>query len=104
MAEMSETAQCPSCGAAAEPEQDGDVLFYACECGFYFGYQAMTAEANTCAAGLPLAHLTTDPVFQSRLADLTPEETDRLLWGKSKPKSESAVFLGSVIPLRPEEN
>ena len=90
-----ECAECPSCGSRAEPEQDGDVLYWACECGFEFGYEVEKQE-ETCAAGIELGHLAV-------LNGLTPAETDRLLHGRPE-RPVSAVFLGSVIPVRPEDS
>lgn len=94
--EVSEAAMCPSCGAQAEPEQDGDVTYFSCGCGMDFGYQVVQS-GDTCAAGIPLGQLAT-------LGGMAEAETDCLVWGTKKPESESAVFLGSLIPLRPEEN
>lgn len=69
----------------AEPEQDGDVTFYACQtCGGEFGYRRMTpvGAAGTCAAGISAETrsaasqgmrraLTADgpPLFQIRRSD-----------------------------------
>ena len=95
-AQFGDTAECPSCGEQAEPEQDGDVQYFACWCGFEFGY-SVVKEEETCAAGFSLTHLAT-------LNGLTSAETDRLVYGGKPPQSESAVFLGSLIPVRPEDN
>jgi hypothetical protein len=87
--QIEDTAECPNCGARAEPEQEDDVLFYECECGMAFGYRLVKSE-ETCAAGLPLAHLATLGGM-----DVSPEDI-------GAGPAETAVFLGSVIPLRPE--
>jgi hypothetical protein len=52
--EVVENAPCPQCGGSAEPEQDGEIVFYACPCGAEFGYRK-AASGTFCAAGLPLA-------------------------------------------------
>ncbi len=56
-------ASCPYCGGAAEPEQDGDVVYFACPgCDGEFGYRK--AERGTfCAAGLPVAVAAPEPVL-----------------------------------------
>jgi hypothetical protein len=95
VSEPVEAAECPNCGSTAEPEQEDDVLFYACECGNHFGYRQVKQE-DACAAGIPLGHLAT-------LGRLTQAETDRLVWGGKKPASESAVFLGYPVR-RGEDN
>lgn len=55
--EIEDAAACPNCGGKAEPEQEDDVLFYACGCGNYFGYRTVQQDEDTCAAGLPFAKL-----------------------------------------------
>lgn len=52
--EVTDAVRCTACGGRAEPEQDGDLVYYACECGFEFGYRRVEQQ-DTCAAGLPLA-------------------------------------------------
>jgi hypothetical protein len=100
---VSDSVPCPACGELAEPEQDGDVTFYACGCSYEFGYQRVAQEQDSsCQLGVPeeirkgysLAHLAT-------LEGLTPAEEARLT-GFSGP-SESAVFLGYPVR-RPEDN
>lgn len=45
---------CPACGDLTDPEQDGDLTYYACPgCGHEFGY-AKRAAALTCPAGILL--------------------------------------------------
>lgn len=67
---------CPGCGSAAEPEQDGQVTYYACtECGQEFGHQVRAPDGPLCAAGLPI-----------QAAEERP-----------------AVFLGATIPVRRQE-
>jgi len=47
---------CPSCGEhVAEPEQDGDLTYYACTgCSYEFGWQHRRANDDTCCAvGIP---------------------------------------------------
>lgn len=78
--DFSESAECPSCGHHAEPEQDGDVLYWACDCGFEFGHARVTQPEESCAAGIPLAHLATlqgGPLTpgQEAALDLGPEVT-----------------------------
>ena len=68
---LDEAVDCSIClgKGTAEPEQDGDVLLYACtdeECGAEFGYQRVTQPQATCAAGLPVSveqPATGQPVF-----------------------------------------
>jgi hypothetical protein len=38
---------------SAEPEADGPLRYYACPCGFEFGYSAAAPEAGSCALGVP---------------------------------------------------
>jgi hypothetical protein len=92
--QVEDTAECPNCWSRVEPEQEGDVVFYECECGVAFGYRLVKSE-ETCAAGLPLAHLAT-------LRGVPPEEA--AAFGKTLGLPETGVFLGSVIPLRPADN
>lgn len=67
---------CPQCDAAAEPEQDGDVMFFACpRCGAEFGYQRVL-RGPVCAAG----YTTGEPAAQAA----------------------APVFLGTTILRRPE--
>jgi hypothetical protein len=102
---IGEARECPSCGDRAQPEQDGDLIYYACGCGHEFGYQRVQQEQDSsCQLGVPeeirkgysLAHLAT-------LDSLTPAEEARLT-GIAGPSEERVVFLGSIIPLRPEDN
>jgi hypothetical protein len=68
---------CLYCGGQAEPEQDGDLLFFACpSCGGEFGHRRAASESPLCAAGLPIS--VTEP-------EGTP------------------VFLGTTIPMRSPE-
>jgi hypothetical protein len=67
---------CIYCPGTAEPEQDGDLLFFACpDCGNEFGYRRVQQDGPVCAAGLPVA-----------VAEPVP----------------APVFLGAVISRRPE--
>lgn len=51
---VEEGTRCVYCGGAAEPEQDGDAVYFACtECGGTFGYRK-AGEGAFCAAGLPV--------------------------------------------------
>jgi hypothetical protein len=50
---VSESAECPSCGELAEPEQDGDLTYYACSCGYEWGYQQEVQQDNSCQLGVP---------------------------------------------------
>jgi predicted RNA-binding Zn-ribbon protein involved in translation (DUF1610 family) len=58
---------CPSCNALAEPDEDGDLTFYACPlCGHEFGYRRRTAgsaASATCAAGIPVHPEATTPLL-----------------------------------------
>lgn len=73
-----EAMPCIGCGGPAEPEQDGQVTYYACldaECGQEFGHEVRRPDGPVCAAGLPIA---------------VAEPEDR------------SVFLGSTISRRPQ--
>jgi hypothetical protein len=49
-----ENVGCPYCGGSAEPEQDGEMVFFVCPaCDGEFGYHK-AAQGSFCAAGLPL--------------------------------------------------
>lgn len=81
-------AACPQCGSAAEPEEDGASLWYACtECGAEFGYQPVPQAAPVCAAGLVI-----------RVDDAQPPGVMSLESGGER----RSVFLGNVIRRRPE--
>lgn len=45
--------ECLQVQPSAQPETDGDLLYYACPCGYEFGYQQVRQGEGTCAAGLP---------------------------------------------------
>jgi hypothetical protein len=50
--DVEQQKSCPSCSRLAEPEQDGDLIYYACEsCGYEFGYRQARQE-GMCAAGI----------------------------------------------------
>lgn len=74
---VEESLECIVCRRAkAEPDQDGDLLYYTCpECGSSFGYQHIVPDGPVCAAGLPLA---------------------------VSPPEDRAVFLGPTILRRPQ--
>jgi hypothetical protein len=83
-----ESVTCPYCGGTAEPEQDSDVIFFACpDCGGEFGYRRAVQSAPTCAAGLTLV---TDPAQPPGVIALESGSDRR------------SVFLGDVIRRRPE--
>lgn len=90
--EPAEAAECPNCGGRVEPEQDDDLIYYPCGCGQEFGYQRIRQE-DSCAAGIPLSHLAT--------LGGTGDEPYGLRTG---PVVTEPVFLGSAIPMRPEDN
>jgi tRNA(Ile2) C34 agmatinyltransferase TiaS len=55
-----ESVRCadPQCGGRAEPEQDGDHLYFECtDCGYAFGFSrmetALQQSTGTCAVGIP---------------------------------------------------
>jgi hypothetical protein len=51
---IGEAMECLSCGDRAQPEQDGDLIYYACGCGYEFGYQRVAQEQdNACQLGVP---------------------------------------------------
>lgn len=73
------SASCPQCGGVAEPEQDGDVVYFACsdeDCGAEFGHRRAVQPGPVCAAGLPVE--------------------------VREPAAAAPVFLGTTITRRPE--
>lgn len=46
---------CPQCGGKAEPELDGEHAYYACSCGFEFGYTRVEGNRleGNCQIGVP---------------------------------------------------
>jgi hypothetical protein len=52
---VEESTGCIYCSGLAEPEQDGDVLYFTCTaCGNSFGYRRVQQQDPVCAAGLVL--------------------------------------------------
>jgi hypothetical protein len=79
---------CLYCGGEAEPEQDSDVIFFACkDCGGEFGYRRPVQAAPVCAAGLTIV---ADPAQPPGVVTLESGSDRR------------SVFLGDVIKRRPE--
>ena len=73
---------CPQCGADAEPEEDGQILWFACpDCDALFGYQPVPLAGPLCAAGLPV-----------RVDDAQPPGVMSLESGGER----KSVFLGSI--------
>lgn len=75
-----ETVPCadPACGGRAEPEQDGDHLYYDCtQCGYTFGFTrtdtTLAHRDNTCAVGIPedIRRAASEPMTQA-LRKTTP--------------------------------
>jgi hypothetical protein len=80
--------ECPQCGADAEPEEDGAVLWFACpRCETEFGYQPVPVSEVRCAAGLVI-----------RVDDAQPPGVLTLESGGQR----QSVFLGSTISRRSE--
>ena len=56
---VSDTKPCINCGKTAEPERDGDYLYFVCtdwdNCGTEFGYTrvAVVNDDDTCQVGIP---------------------------------------------------
>lgn len=47
-------AECPSCGAAAVPEQDGECQWLAClSCEYEFAWQLVKHTQGACSLGVP---------------------------------------------------
>jgi hypothetical protein len=87
--EVEESSPCPYCGSQAEPEQDGEVVFFACpDCGGAFGYRRVS-QGQFCAAGLPV---------DIRVDAAQPPGVLSLESGGER----QSVFLGNVIKRRPE--
>jgi predicted RNA-binding Zn-ribbon protein involved in translation (DUF1610 family) len=79
---------CPQCGTDAEPEEDGQILWFACpQCGAEFGYQPVPLAGPLCAAGLSI-----------RVDDAQPPGVLSLESGSER----TSVFLGATIRRRPE--
>lgn len=54
--QVESAVECPSCGALALPEQDGECLYLACSsCEYEFGYQLIKEQAGACQLGVPAA-------------------------------------------------
>lgn len=80
---------CIYCPGTAEPEQDGDVVFFVCsECEGTFG-QRKVSQGAFCAAGLPV---------EVRVDAAQPPGVLSLESGGER----RSVFLGNVIKRRPE--
>lgn len=90
MAELEEAAGCPACGELAEPEQDDDLVYFACGCGHEFGYRRVAQGGGDCQLGVP------EPVRRFAMGGIV---------GSSKGKGDDSVpvFLtrDCHIPLRP---
>lgn len=71
---------CPSCGEAAEPEEEDGVFKYVCGCGFEFGHRRLDQPEDACSLGIP------EDV--RRGADTRPQD--------------QSVFLGTSIGRRPQ--
>lgn len=99
---IGEAKECPSCGDRAQPEQDGDLIYYACGCGHEFGYQRVAQQDSSCQLGVPeeirkgysLAHAAT-------LGGASPEEA--VEFDKTLGPTKTVVFLGYPVS-RPEDN
>jgi hypothetical protein len=72
---IEEPVPCPYCGAGAEPEQDGDVIYDACTgCGGLSGYRKASQAGPVCAAGLPFpAAPSGPPVIAATITMRRPE-------------------------------
>lgn len=50
---VEEAVGCPSCGEAAEPEDDGDTRYFACTvCEYEFGFRQVRQDATSCQLGI----------------------------------------------------
>lgn len=65
---------------SAQPEADGDLRYYACRCGFEFGFERDAPQEGACSLGVP------EDVRRKASIDPTPQQP---------------VFLGT-IGRRPE--
>lgn len=45
--------ECPEEQPSAQPEMDGNLLFYACPCGYEFPAGPPAQQEGACAAGVP---------------------------------------------------
>jgi hypothetical protein len=88
--ELEAAVTCPQCGGAAEPEQDGDMVYQSCPgCGAEFGFRRVQQDGPLCAAGLPVEIVT---------AAAQPPGVVTLASGEER----KTVFFGPVIKRRPE--
>ena len=84
--------ECPEPQPSAQPELDGDLLVYACPCGYEFPAVRPVQQEGSCAAGVPedVRRLLS---IAGRSVDIPmPELTEQ---GRK-------VFLGPTIGRRPE--
>ncbi len=73
--------ECPEPQPSAQPEADGDLRYYACECGYEFGHQMAAQDEGSCAAGVP--------------------ESVRRAVSFAPAQEPQPVFLGTTIGRRP---
>ena len=79
---------CPQCGTDAEPEEDGQILWFACpQCGAEFGYQPVPLAGPVCAAGLSI-----------RVDDAQPPGVLSLESGGER----TSLWLGDISVRRPQ--
>jgi hypothetical protein len=68
-----ESTGCIYCPGRAEPEQDGDVVYFVCQtCFGEFGHRKAERGAF-CAAGLPVAEREPEPVLIATTIKRRPE-------------------------------
>lgn len=87
---VEESVGCIYCPGQAQPEQDGDLLFYVCaRCGGEFGQRRIEQPGPVCAAGLPI-DVIVDPAQPPGVVTIDTGAEQR------------KVFLGVTIKRRPE--
>jgi hypothetical protein len=83
--------ECPEPQPSAQPEADGSLRYYACECGYEFGHQQASQDEGACSLGIPegirIKYSATQPP-----GVLTLESGDE----------RRSVFLGTTIRRRTE--
>lgn len=85
-----ESVDCPSCGDKAEPEQEDDLVYFACQCGHEFGYRRIAQEDTSCQLGIP------ESVRFAAGGIIPPEHAPTA--------DRPPVWLGHHIPLRRPED
>jgi hypothetical protein len=79
--------ECPESQPSAQPEADGDLRYYACLCGYEFGFEKAAPAEGNCSLGVP------EEV--RRAVSIEPGSS-------APPQGPQPVFLGTTIGRRPQ--